>query len=131
MDFSNRALERVADQVHTVREPGDRVVVSIHWGANWGYEIPAAQTQLAHGLIDAGVADIVHGHSSHHVKRIEVYGGRLVLYGCGDFITDYEGISGYEAYRPDFAVAYLSALMTNQDIWRDWRWSPFAAAACA
>mgnify|MGYP001558666949 CR=1 FL=1 len=37
--------------------------------------------------------DIVHGHSSHHLRRIEVYRGKLVLYGCGDFLDDYEGIS--------------------------------------
>jgi poly-gamma-glutamate synthesis protein (capsule biosynthesis protein) len=29
------------------------------------------------------------------------------LYGCGDFITDYEGISGYEEFRSDLAVMYL------------------------
>jgi poly-gamma-glutamate synthesis protein (capsule biosynthesis protein) len=37
--------------------------------------------------------DVVHGHSSHHCKGAEVYRGRLVLYGCGDLISDYEGIS--------------------------------------
>jgi len=26
---------------------------------------------------------------------------RLILYGCGDFIDDYEGISGYERHRDD------------------------------
>jgi poly-gamma-glutamate synthesis protein (capsule biosynthesis protein) len=32
---------------------------------------------------------------------------RLILYGCGDFITDYEGIEGYEQFRGDLAIAYL------------------------
>jgi poly-gamma-glutamate capsule biosynthesis protein CapA/YwtB (metallophosphatase superfamily) len=49
----------------------------------------------------------VHGHSSHHVKAIEVFKGRLILYGCGDFLTDYEGISGYETFRGDLALMYL------------------------
>ncbi len=56
--------------------------------------------------MDGGV-DIVHGHSSHHVRTVEVYRNRLILYGCGDFITDYEGITGYEAFRGDLAVMYL------------------------
>ena len=54
----------------------------------------------------AGV-DIVHGHSSHHPKAIEVHAGKLVLYGCGDFVNDYEGIGGYEEYRGDLALMYL------------------------
>jgi poly-gamma-glutamate capsule biosynthesis protein CapA/YwtB (metallophosphatase superfamily) len=28
-----------------------------------------------------------------------VFGGKLVLYGCGDCINDYEGITGHERYR--------------------------------
>jgi poly-gamma-glutamate synthesis protein (capsule biosynthesis protein) len=39
---------------------------------------------------------------------IEVHRGRLVLYGCGDFLTDYEGITGHEAYRPDLALMYFA-----------------------
>jgi len=82
------------------------IIASIHWGSNWGYEISRKQIAFAHRLIEEGVA-IVHGHSSHHVKGIEVFKGRLILYGCGDFLTDYEGISGYEMFRGDLAIMYL------------------------
>jgi len=44
------------------------------------------------------------------VKAIEVFKNRLILYGCGDFITDYEGISGYETFRGDLALMYLVEL---------------------
>jgi poly-gamma-glutamate capsule biosynthesis protein CapA/YwtB (metallophosphatase superfamily) len=57
-------------------------------------------------LIEEGVA-IVHAHSSHHVKGIEVFKSRLILYGCGDFLTDYEGISGYEEFPGDLALMYF------------------------
>jgi poly-gamma-glutamate capsule biosynthesis protein CapA/YwtB (metallophosphatase superfamily) len=63
-------------------------------------------------LIEEGVA-IVHGHSSHHVKAIEVFREQLILYGCGDFLTDYEGISGYPAaagFHGDLALMYLVEL---------------------
>jgi poly-gamma-glutamate capsule biosynthesis protein CapA/YwtB (metallophosphatase superfamily) len=69
-------------------------------------QIPDEQVQFAHRLIEGGV-DIVHGHSSHHVKAVEVYQGRLILYGCGDFLNDYEGIGGYEQFRGDLALMYL------------------------
>jgi poly-gamma-glutamate synthesis protein (capsule biosynthesis protein) len=84
-------------------------VVSIHWGSNWGYQVPASHVQFAHALIDGGV-DLVYGHSSHHIRPVEVYRNRLILYGCGDFINDYEGIPGYEAYRGDLSVMYLPRL---------------------
>jgi poly-gamma-glutamate synthesis protein (capsule biosynthesis protein) len=53
---------------------------------------------------------IVHGHSSHHVKALEVYKDRLVLYGCGDLLNDYEGIAGEEQYRPDLALLYFASV---------------------
>jgi poly-gamma-glutamate capsule biosynthesis protein CapA/YwtB (metallophosphatase superfamily) len=108
-DLSEAAAVRVADQMRAHQEPGDLIVASIHWGSNWGYEIPREQVVFAHRLIEEGVA-IVHGHSSHHVKAIEIFKGRLILYGCGDFITDYEGISGYERFRGDLALMYLIEL---------------------
>ena len=65
--------------------------------------------RFAHRLIDGGV-DMVHGHSSHHPRPIEVYRNRLILYGCGDFINDYEGIRGHEEYRSDLALMYFATL---------------------
>jgi poly-gamma-glutamate capsule biosynthesis protein CapA/YwtB (metallophosphatase superfamily) len=105
-DLSEATAARVADQMRAYQRPGDLIIVSIHWGSNWGYEIPRDQIMFAHRLIAEGIA-IVHGHSSHHVKAIEVFNGRLILYGCGDFLTDYEGISGYEMFRGDLALMYL------------------------
>ena len=32
---------------------------------------------------------------------------QLVLYGCGDLVNDYEGISGDERYRPDLRLLYF------------------------
>ena len=50
---------------------------------------------------------IVDGHSSHHVKGIEVYRRKLVFYGCGDFLDDYEGIGGFEEFRDDLGLMYF------------------------
>jgi poly-gamma-glutamate synthesis protein (capsule biosynthesis protein) len=97
-------------EIDKVRRKGDVVIVSIHWGGNWGYEIPPAQTALAHCLVDETGLDILHGHSSHHVKAIEVYKGHLILYGCGDFLNDYEGIGGYESFRGDLSLMYFAEL---------------------
>ncbi len=109
-DFSERNIERIANQVRSVKQPRDVVVASIHWGGNWGYRIPREQRYFARRLIDRAGVDVVHGHSSHHPKGIEVYDDRPILYGCGDFINDYEGIEGYEEYRDDLRLMYFPRL---------------------
>lgn len=97
----------VAEWIRPFRKPGDLVVVSLHWGSNWGYAVPPEQRRFAHALVDAGGADVVHGHSSHHPRPIEVYRDRLILYGCGDFINDYEGIRNHREFRGDLCLMYL------------------------
>lgn len=106
-DLSHRAVGRVAAAVREAKRPGDVVVASIHWGGNWGYPIPSEQRQFAHGLIDEAAVDVVHGHSSHHAKGIEVYKDKPIIYGCGDFLNDYEGIRGYGEFRGDLPLMYL------------------------
>jgi len=96
----------VVERVREVKRPGDVVVVSVHWGSNWGWGVGDDDVRFAHALIDGGV-DVVHGHSSHHPRPIEVYRGRPVLYGCGDLINDYEGISGFEQFRGDLRLVYV------------------------
>jgi poly-gamma-glutamate synthesis protein (capsule biosynthesis protein) len=95
-----------ADRLRRTARPDDIVVASVHWGPNWGYGVSRDEIRFAHALVDAG-ADVVHGHSSHHPRPLEVYHDRLVLYGCGDLVDDYEGIGGYARYRDDLRLLYL------------------------
>jgi poly-gamma-glutamate synthesis protein (capsule biosynthesis protein) len=106
-DLSSANAQRLSEQIAARRQPGDIVIVSIHWGPNWGYDVPDAQRRFAHDLIDRTGASVVHGHSSHHPKAMEIYRRRLILYGCGDFLNDYEGIAGYDAFRNDLSLMYL------------------------
>lgn len=106
-DLTQDTAEKVVRNVEKHRSEDDRVVVSLHWGGNWGYEVPTAQQEFARHLVDADAADIIHGHSSHHPKGIEMYKERPILYGCGDLINDYEGISGHEKYRSELSLMYF------------------------
>jgi poly-gamma-glutamate capsule biosynthesis protein CapA/YwtB (metallophosphatase superfamily) len=107
--LSDATADELCRQVQEVRQPGDIAVVSAHWGGNWGYRVAADQVHFAHRVIDGGV-DLVHGHSSHHPRPIEVYQGKLILYGCGDLVDDYEGIGGHDQYRHDLRLLYLPRL---------------------
>jgi poly-gamma-glutamate capsule biosynthesis protein CapA/YwtB (metallophosphatase superfamily) len=108
-NLSPGTAAQLAEAAQRNRQDGDLLIASVHWGGNWGYTIPPAHQAFAHALIDGGF-DMVHGHSSHHAQGIEVYRRKLVLYGCGDLINDYEGISGYEDFRGDLALLYLPRL---------------------
>ncbi|MHC4180350.1 MAG: CapA family protein, partial [Planctomycetota bacterium] len=108
--FSERSVRRIADQVRAVKRQGDIVVASVHWGGNWGYRVPDRHRDFARRLVGEAAVDVVHGHSSHHPKGIEVYEDCPILYGCGDFINDYEGIRGYEEFRGDLSLMYLPCL---------------------
>lgn len=110
--------------IEPVRRDGDLVVVSIHWGPNWSYPVSRAQRRLAHVLIDRAGVNVVHGHSSHHVRGLEVHHGRLILYGCGDLITDYEGIRGHEAFRGDLGLLYFCTLDERDGALKELRMTP-------
>ena len=106
-DLSPRSLAHVVGLIRAARHGGDRVLVSLHWGPNWSFAVPGEQRAFAHGLIEQAGVDLIHGHSSHHVKGIEVHRGRLILYGCGDCLNDYEGIEGHGAFRGELGLLYF------------------------
>jgi poly-gamma-glutamate synthesis protein (capsule biosynthesis protein) len=108
-DLSETSARALAERIRSTIEDRDLAVVSIHWGSNWGYQVPASHVQFAHALIDGGV-DLVYGHSSHHIRPVEVYRNRLILYGCGECLNDYEGIQGYEEFRDDLVLLYVATI---------------------
>ncbi|MFF4603019.1 CapA family protein [Streptomyces sp. NPDC001339] len=120
------AATELADRVRQAKRPGDIAVVSVHWGPNWGYGASRAETAFAHHLLD-GEVDILHGHSAHHPRGLEVHRGRLLIHGCGDFIDDYEGITGYEEYRDDLRLLFLVSVDPDTGRLHDLRVTPLQA----
>ncbi|WP_338677654.1 CapA family protein [Streptomyces sp. SCSIO 30461] len=125
-DLSARSADALARRLEAVREDGDLTVVSIHWGSNWGFGVSGSQAAFARRLVDGGV-DLVHGHSSHHPRPIQVYRGKLILYGCGDLVDDYEGIPGYERYRADLRLMYFPVLAPDTGELTELRIAPLRA----
>lgn len=109
-DLSVGEVHHIAELVKEIKQSRTIVIASIHWGANWGYRVYPQERNFAHKLIDEAGVDVIHGHSSHHPKGIEVYHNKLILYGCGDFLNDYEGIGGYENFRSDLSLMYFAAI---------------------
>lgn len=109
-DLSDATARLLAEDVARRRGRGELVLISLHWGGNWGLELPPHHRAFAHRLVDLGAADIVHGHSSHHPLPIEVYRGKPIFYGCGDLINDYEGIGMHGSLRGDVGCLYFVTL---------------------
>jgi poly-gamma-glutamate capsule biosynthesis protein CapA/YwtB (metallophosphatase superfamily) len=106
-DLSETSVRAIAAKVRQRKHARDIVVVSLHWGGNWGYSVPPEHRRFAQQLLAEAGVDILHGHSSHHPQGIEVFRDKPILYGCGDLLNDYEGISGYEAFRDDLTLMYF------------------------
>jgi poly-gamma-glutamate capsule biosynthesis protein CapA/YwtB (metallophosphatase superfamily) len=119
VDLTVRSVRAIAEAVERARQPGDMVILSLHWDGNWGYRIDPDRRDFAHRLIDEAGIDLLHGHSSHHPKGIELYRGKAILYGCGDFLNDYEGIRGdYGAYRGELTAMYFPTLEPGGEVVR-------------
>jgi poly-gamma-glutamate capsule biosynthesis protein CapA/YwtB (metallophosphatase superfamily) len=124
--LSGATADTLIARAQAARRDGDLVVVSIHWGSNWGYGVDADQVRFAHRLIDGGVG-LIHGHSSHHPRPVEMYRGKLILYGCGDCIDDYEGIRGHDEFRDDLRLLYFASLAPGAGMLETLRMVPMQA----
>lgn len=99
-------------RIQDLRVEVDFLVVSAHWGSNWGYEVPKEHISFAHALIDAG-ADLIFGHSAHVFRGIEVYEGKPIIYSAGDFIDDY---AVDEIEKNDESFIFVLEKETNQKL---------------
>jgi poly-gamma-glutamate capsule biosynthesis protein CapA/YwtB (metallophosphatase superfamily) len=103
-DYSRETRDWLRKMLVDVQESQPALkIFSVHWGPNYAWQADGRITSLAHFLIDECGVDIVHGHSSHHVQGVEVYHGKLIIYGCGDFVDDY---ALNEEYRNDLGALW-------------------------
>ena len=75
-------LAEFRQDIASLRPQADIVVASCHWGL--GREPLQYMSDIAHAAIDAG-ADVVMGHGPHYPLPVEVYRGRPIFYGMGNF----------------------------------------------
>lgn len=88
VDVDDGRCRELLALVRRTKTRGELLVVSAHWGGNWGAEVPPAHRDLGRALVDAG-ADVVFGHSAHIFRGVEIYRGRPLVYSAGDFVDDY------------------------------------------
>lgn len=86
--LESQRAQNLLQLIKETKKQVDFLIVSAHWGPNWGYEPPKEHIPFAHALIERG-ADVIFGHSGHVFRGIEIYKGKPILYCTGDFIDDY------------------------------------------
>ena len=109
---------KFVDLIKKTTNNDDFIIVSIHWGSNWGWTIEDKYRNFAHHLIDYANVDLIHGHSSHHFRPIEMYKNKLIFYGCGDLINDYETINNpiHEQFKPHISLTYYPTYNNDKQI---------------
>ena len=109
-DIINKHLESINPQYT------DIIILSLHWGSNWSYKIKDRDI-FGKFILDNTKVQIIHGHSSHHIQQIVHYNNKVILYGCGDLLNDYEGITNPDntKYHPNINAIYYIDKYTNSD----------------
>ena len=105
--LSDTEALRAADYILGVRRPGDLAGFA-SLGIELGLRNPRRTTALRAHPHRQG--ECVY-HLWSFIASREGHRGlpqRLILYGCGDFLNDYEGIRGYEDFRSDLALMYFA-----------------------
>jgi poly-gamma-glutamate capsule biosynthesis protein CapA/YwtB (metallophosphatase superfamily) len=88
-------LGAITAEVRRVSQTADHTIVSIHCheeGDGRRETPPLFLAAFARAMIDAG-ADVVVGHGPHVLRGIEIYRGRPILYGLGNFLFEYETVA--------------------------------------
>lgn len=63
----------------------DMVIASIHWGIENTHYPTKDQIAVAHRIIDCGV-DFIWGNHAHAIQGMELYNGKWIAYGLGNFL---------------------------------------------
>ena len=88
------SLEAMQAAIAALRTKVDVLVVALHKGL---VHVPAQlamyERPVARAAIDAG-ADIVIGHHAHILRGVEVYRGKPIFHGLGNFVVVTQALSG-------------------------------------
>ena len=113
IDYTEQTRQRLKASIQSYNaEEASLRVFSIHWGPNYMWQPADEIRALAHFLIDECEINIVHGHSSHHIQGVEIYKGKLIIYGCGDFVDDY---ALNPQYRNDLSAIWSVKVVGNAE----------------
>jgi poly-gamma-glutamate synthesis protein (capsule biosynthesis protein) len=102
---------KILEDIMTIKKSVDLVIVSLHWGYEYVLFPSPEQVEIGRRLIDYGT-DIILGHHAHVIQGYEIYKGRPIIYGLGNFIFD----DTYIKSTRKSMIAKIRVDMTTKDI---------------
>lgn len=98
------SLDALRADIAALREQADVVVVALHKGlGHVRAKLAQYESDVARAAIDAG-ADVVVGHHAHILRGIELYRGRPIFHGLGNFATVTRALSPANTDTPEAAA---------------------------
>ncbi|HSK89759.1 MAG TPA: CapA family protein [Euzebyales bacterium] len=91
------------------RERADVVLVSLHWGTEYVAEPTQQQRRLARRLLASPHIDALVGHHAHVVQPVERVGGKVVVYGLGNLLSNQSAACCAAATQDGVVVALTFA----------------------
>ena len=88
--------EKAKADIESVRDKVDFVIVAMHWGTEYAWNVDWKQDEIAKYLSNLGV-DLIIGAHPHVVQTVEYIndGKTFVVYSLGNFISDQLDVDNY------------------------------------
>ena len=86
--------EQVKEDILSLRDKVDVLIVAMHWGVEYASEPNNSQIEIAEYLADLGV-DIIIGTHPHVLQPITKIDDTIVMYSLGNFISNQYGTDDY------------------------------------
>ena len=98
---AQESLEAMGEDIRALRANCEIVVVALHKGmGHTPAQIVMYERSVAREVIDAG-ADVVIGHHAHILRGIEIYRGKPIYHGLGNFVTVTMALSTKQTDSPE------------------------------
>jgi len=88
----SRSLKAMEEDVQKLRPLCDILVVAFHKGILHSPDIAMYDQEVSYAAIDAG-ADLILGHHAHYLKGVEMYKGKAIFHGLGQFAPVTAGLT--------------------------------------
>jgi poly-gamma-glutamate capsule biosynthesis protein CapA/YwtB (metallophosphatase superfamily) len=87
-----RTLQAIVDDIQKLKPLCDILSVAFHMGVLHSPEIAMYERQVSYAAIEAG-ADLILGHHAHYLKGVEIYKGKGIFHGLGQFVPAIKGLT--------------------------------------
>jgi len=109
-------INQIITDIKACKNKYDMVIVTLHWGDEEIMYPKYTDIIIAHQIIDAG-ADLIIGHHAHVIQSSEIYKGKYIFYGIGNFIfPDFKVNSYYDGNKFTKESSKIQQKLNKQSI---------------